>query len=284
MSKTYQELIEEIKTDALISIAMGIKNQTAPFLRHQEPENMARAYNGGTGASYSGINSLLLDLKKAEKGYKENIWINAIQAQRLGADEKEINNAKGNWKEDSVKIHYIQKYKTEPIVTDKPLYDENGNQKLLKDGSPAYEFAKDEYGNIKTETIKLEQPILRVDRLYNIENFPSIDRSKIKDLNPELEQRHIYRATQDKKGYGVILQDIGEKLTPVTKEQIEEYFKAQNFHKPYDVTKGLNERQKEQVKALLNEKETQTQEKTQENKEEKKQEKTKAKTSRGKSR
>lgn len=199
MSKTYQELIEEIKTDALISIAMGIKNQTAPFLRHQEPENMARAYNGGTGASYSGINSLLLDLKKAEKGYKENIWINAIQAQRLGADEKEINNAKGNWKEDSVKIHYIQKYKTEPIVTDKPLYDENGNQKLLKDGSPAYEFAKDEYGNIKTETIKLEQPILRVDRLYNIENFPSIDRSKIKDLNPELEQRHIYRATQDKK-------------------------------------------------------------------------------------
>lgn len=82
----------------------------------------------------------------------------------------------------------------------------------------------------------------------------------------------------------MILQDIEEKLTPVTKEQIEEYFKAQNFHKPYDVTKGLNERQKEQVKALLNEKKTQTQEKTQENKEEKKQEKTKAKTSRGKSR
>jgi len=246
--RSYEEMIEGIKNNAIISIATSIKNQNAPFLKHQNVEDLQRAYNANTGASYSGINSLLLDIKKAEMGYETNQWVNTAQAKMLGATEEEINAAKSKWQENSLKIHYIQTKEKVPVFSDKPLLDQDGNQRTLKDGSPAFEYARDENGKVLYETRDIE-PVLKEERLYNIANFPSIKKERIKDLNPEIERMHIYQHSKKenaKKSMGVILQDIADKLHSITREQIETYFKAQNFKKDYDVPQALNERQKEQ--------------------------------------
>lgn len=300
--RSYEEMIESIKQNAVATIGQSIigkvlkdennqpiKNENgkvkrgpsfAPFLRHQEAENLSRAYNANTGASYSGINSLLLDIKKAEMGYETNQWVNTLQAQMLGATKEEIEAAKSKWQENSVKIHYIQTKERVPLYSDKPLLDKKTNQpRYLKDGSPAFEYAyemvqkKDKDGNLvfkenekgekEPEMVKKQlfetkeiAPVLKEERLYNIANFPSIKQERIKALNPEIERMHIYQHSKKenaKKSIGVILEDIADKLHPVTREQIENYFKAQNFKKDYDVPQALNERQKEQVNIMVNE-------------------------------
>ncbi|HIV49339.1 MAG TPA: ArdC family protein [Candidatus Helicobacter avicola] len=251
--RSYEEMIEGIKNNAIISIATSIKNQNAPFLKHQNVEDLQRAYNANTGASYSGINSLLLDIKKAEMGYETNQWVNTLQAQMLGASKEEIEAAKSKWQENSVKIHYIQTKERIPVYSDRPLLDQDGNQRILKDGSPAFEYARDENDKIKYETKDIT-PVLKEERLYNIANFPSIKQEKIKALNPEIERMHIYKHSKKenaKKSMGVILEDIADKFYPVTREQIETYFKAQNFKKDYDVPQALNDRQKEQINTIV---------------------------------
>lgn len=248
----YEELIEQIKTNAVISIAASIKSQKAPFLRHQNANDMSRAYNGATGMPFNGINSLLLDIKKAEMGYKNNQWITLQQAKMLGANEQEINAAKENWQKNAVSIHFVQKKEAVPVYSNEPLLDKEGNQVVKKNGEPAFKFATDEKGNVLYETKDIE-PTLKRELLYNIENFPSIDRSRIKELNVEKEQKHIYRHLKEQQAgvKSVILEDIAEKLTPVTKEQIETYFKAQNYKQDYSVPKSLNQKQKEQIEQIV---------------------------------
>lgn len=70
---------------------------------------------------------------------------------------------------------------------------------------------------------------------------------------PKKEQKHIYRHLKEQEAgvKSVILQDIADKLTSVTREQIETYFKAQNFKQDYVMPKGLNEKQKEQVEQIV---------------------------------
>ena len=197
---------------------------------------------------------MLLEIKKSEMGYETNQWVNALQAQMLGASKEEIEAAKSKWQENSVKIHYIQTKERIPVYSDRPLLDQDGNQRTLKDGSPAFEYARDENDKIKYETKDIT-PVLKEERLYNIANFPSIKKERIKDLNPEIERMHIYQHSKKenaKKSMGVILEDIADKLHPVTREQIEIYFKAQNFKKDYDVPQALNERQNERQKEQIN--------------------------------
>lgn len=251
---TYQELIEKIKTNTIVTIATSIKEQKAPFLKNQNAANMQRAYNATTGMPFSGINSLMLDIKKAEMGYENNQWITLQQAKMLGANEQEINMAKENWQKNAVSIHFIQKKEAVPVYSNEPYLDENGKQITKKDGSLAFKFATDENGKMIYETKDIE-PVLRRENLYNIDNFPSIDRNRLKELNVEKEQKHIYRHLKEQKAgvKSVILEDIADKLTSVTREQIETYFKAQNFKQDYVVPKGLNEKQKEQVAKVVNE-------------------------------
>ena len=47
------------------------------------------------------------------------------------------------------------------------------------------------------------------------------------------------------------MQDIESRLNPVTAEQIQQYFKAQNLKVDYQVPKGLNERQKQEIQKLI---------------------------------
>ncbi|TLD86480.1 DUF1738 domain-containing protein [Helicobacter sp. MIT 03-1614] len=250
----YEELIEQIKTNAVASIAASIKSQKAPFLRHQNASDMSRAYNAATGMPFNGINSLLLDIKKAEMGYTSNQWVSLTQANMLGAAPQEIEAAKTNWQKNAVSTHFIQKKEVKPIYSNEPLLDKEGNQVVKKNGEPAFKFATDEKGNVLYETKDIE-PTLKRELLYNIENFPSIDRSRIKELNVQKEYKHIYKHSKEQQAgvKSVILEDIAEKLTPVTKEQIETYFKAQNYKQDYSVPKSLNQKQKEQVAKIVNE-------------------------------
>ncbi|MDE7235264.1 MULTISPECIES: ArdC family protein [Helicobacter] len=247
----YEELIEQIKTNAVVSIAASIKSQKAPFLRHQNASDMSRAYNAATGMPFNGINSLLLDIKKAEMGYTSNQWVSLTQANMLGAAPQEIEAAKTNWQKNAVSTHFIQKKEVKPIYSNEPLLDKEGNQVVKKNGEPAFKFATDEKGNVLYETKDIE-PTLKRELLYNIENFPSIDRSRIKELNVQKEYKHIYKHSKEQQAgvKSVILEDIAEKLTPVTKEQIETYFKAQNYKQDYSVPKSLNQKQKEQVEQI----------------------------------
>ncbi len=305
--KSYEEMIESIKKNAVAAIGQSIAGKVlkdengqaivdengkvqrgqsfAPFLRHQDAKDMQRAYNATTGASYSGINSLLLDIKKAEMKYETNQWVNTAQAKMLGATEEEINAAKSKWQENSLKIHYVQTKERVPLFSDNPLLDKKTNQRrYLKNGSPAFEYAyemvqkKDKDGNLvfkenekgekEPEMVKKQlfetrdiTPVLKEERLYNIAEFPSIDKAKIKPLNPEIERMHIYQHSREgNRSMGVILEDIADKLHPVTRDQIETYFKAQNFKKDYDVPQALNERQKEQVNNMINDALKKTQE------------------------
>ena len=228
----YEELIEQIKTNAVVSIAASIKSQKAPFLRHQNASDMSRAYNAATGMPFNGINSLLLDIKTAEMGYTSNQWVSLTQANMLGAAPQEIEAAKTNWQKNAVSTHFIQKKEVKPIYSNEPLLDKEGNQVVKKNGEPAFKFATDEKGNVLYETKDIE-PTLKRELLYNIENFPSIDRSRIKELNVQKEYKHIYKHSKEQQAgvKSVILEDIAEKLTPVTKEQIETYFKAQTLNK-----------------------------------------------------
>lgn len=270
----YEELIEQIKTNAVISIATSIKSQKAPFLRHQNASDMSRAYNAATGMPFNGINSLLLDIKKAEMGYKSNQWVSLTQANMLGAAPQEIEAAKTNWQKNAVSTHFIQKKEVQPIYSTEPLLDKEGNQIIKKNGEPAFKFATDEKGNVLYETKDIE-PTLKRELLYNIENFPSIDRSHIKELNVQKEYKHIYKHSREQEAgvKSVILEDIAERLTPITKEQIETYFKAQNYKQDYSVPKSLNQKQKEQVEQIAtqiikkqDEKATKVQKPTQEQK------------------
>ena len=61
-----------ITTNVVATIASSIKNQHAPFMRDIKAQNFERAFNPTNGNSWEGLNSLMLDIKKAEKKYPSN--------------------------------------------------------------------------------------------------------------------------------------------------------------------------------------------------------------------
>lgn len=313
VEKTYEKMIEDIKTNAITTIATSIAgkkqkdengvnivdengrevrgNSFAPFLRDQKAENLQRAYNASTGNAFMGINSLLLDIKKAEFGYQTNQWVTLRQARMLGASEADIQKAQEQWQEKSVQTHFVNTkiavpaYEKDENGNKIPLLDKEGNQRyaLDKDGNrkldengnsiPLYKFKyedtniqlKDKDGKLlfnednqpimkqkQVFEIQNVEPKLDTNRLYNLAEFPSVVKERVKPLNKESEYKHIYRHLHDeKKSKGVILQDL-EKISPTTREQIEHYFKAQNFKQDYKVPQALNERQKAQVAEIAN--------------------------------
>ncbi|STP11738.1 Uncharacterised protein [Helicobacter cinaedi] len=66
-ANTYEQVRESITTNVVATIASSIKNQHAPFMRDIKAQNFERAFNPTNGNSWEGLNSLMLDIKKAEK-------------------------------------------------------------------------------------------------------------------------------------------------------------------------------------------------------------------------
>ncbi len=178
-----------------------------------KPNN--RAYNGNAGNAYNGLNSLILDAKQHENGYESNVWVGLDDALKLGANPKEVEHIKNNTKSknnpngfyDKASIAYIRDYEMRYVkARDEqgnliPLKDKEGNLKHYSNGEVIYENEKvpqrDKEGNIKymqdgktpfyefkKEKIDIE-PTLEIKNLYNVNVFQTLDKTKLKELDPK---------------------------------------------------------------------------------------------------
>ncbi|WP_317373104.1 ArdC family protein [Helicobacter canis] len=253
----FKAKFESIKQSAVAEIATAIMRKDAPFLQNVSKEKLQqRAYNASNGLAYEGVNSLLLDIKQAQHGYASNEWISLEEAQKLGASKDEIQNIRDTWRENyadkCAKVHYLQKtamvnaHKLDEFGQKIPLKNDQGEQRIGKNGEPLFEYdgqvktnpkTGKSYFEIKQERITLEQPILRTELLYNVEEFKSIDKEKIRELNTQQVKKHLLKNLQEHQNGNdrtrVFFEDLKESLYPETAKQIESYFKAQSFEKDY---------------------------------------------------
>lgn len=163
---------EMIKANLAYQLNRAVVNGTSVlFERHskeslQDEKNIA--HSGFSGNAYSGINALLLDNMKNERGYKRNVWLNANEAMRMGANlGKGLEKLKGL---PYVEIHTIQTESTHAVRNDKG------------------EIIRDSQGKAILETTTMDRPQLNTHRVYNIEDIARIGGFKmgmVKPLNKE---------------------------------------------------------------------------------------------------
>lgn len=253
----------------LKEIAESIKNGYAPFT--QEVQNLSKPYNGSNGLPYTNLNSLMLDIKKKQYGYEDNIWISLNDARFLKASEEEIKSIFNNKEIPKAQVSYIKTFKIEFVYQlDKdgnkiPMLDQNGNQLMNKNGKPLFKIAtepqldKDGIPKLNSKTgepyfryvskkIPID-PTLETTFLYNIKEFKTIDRSRIKPLNQEQEYKNFIHHSKDfdSSNSFLIFQDIEKNLRDHTAGQIISYLKAQNNNTSYVPPVSLNETQKIQA-------------------------------------
>lgn len=250
-------------------IAEAIKNDYAPFTK--EAQNLPKAYNGSNGLPYTNLNSLMLDIKKNQHGYEDNVWISLNDARFLKADKEEINAIFNNKDIPKAQVSYIKTFEIEFVhKLDKngkkiPLKDQDGNHLMSKNGEPLFEIAKEEkldqngFPIINPNTNQPDykyvtkknpiEPTLETRFLYNIKEFKTIDKSRIKPLNKDQEYKNFIRHSKDfdSSKSSLIFQDIEKYLRSHTAGQIATYLKAQNNNTSYTPPTGLNETEKIQV-------------------------------------
>lgn len=275
-NEQFKAKFEEIKNNAIAEIVSAIKRKDAPFLHDVKKESIQRAYNASTGLAYEGINSLLIDIKQAEHQYPTNQWLSLDEAQKLGVQEDELAHIRQNWKEEyaekCIKVHYLQKTKFEPVYKlDEqgqkiPLLDDEGNQRIGKNGKPLFEYDGEVKTNPKTgktyfeakmQKVMLENPILHTDLLYNVAEFKSLDKEKIRPLNEEMVKKHLLinlkaqENGQDRTR--VFFENLKDQLYPNTIAQIEHYLKAQSFEKDYIAkhTEGIRPQAEKEVNKAI---------------------------------
>lgn len=101
---------------------------------------------------------------KNERGYKRNVWLNANEAMRMGANlGKGLEKLKGL---PFVEIHTIQTESTHAVRNDKN------------------EIMRDSEGKAILETTKMDRPQLNTHRVYNIEDIAKISGFKVGLVKP----------------------------------------------------------------------------------------------------
>ncbi|PAF50479.1 ArdC-like ssDNA-binding domain-containing protein [Helicobacter sp. 13S00477-4] len=254
-------------------ISQSIKGKYAPFT--EESQILQKAYNASNGLPYTNLNSLILDIKQKEHNYKENAWITLKDARFLGAENQEINEIFKNKDIPKAQISYIKTFeinfidKLDKFGNKIPLSDINGNPKLDKNGNHLYqkelEPQRDKAGNIKVNPKTNEpymkyktqktiiEPTLETQILYNISEFKTLDKKRIKSLNQDQEYKNFIRHKQDfdSTKSNLIFQDIEANLYPQTASQILTYLKAQNNNTSYTPPIKLNDLQQRQVEQKI---------------------------------
>lgn len=211
---THEERKESFNNYAKYNIIQAIKSKSAPWLEAKNAKELqhTRPFNAQTGRPYEGLNAILLESKQKELGYENGSWITAKQANFLGAKltGEQLKQMQG------VKISYIKTKEATKVLDKKgspktkPQVDKNGNTKINpKTNKPYYDFVYD----IK----ELPAPILETTTLYHTSQIPSLDKSRLKELDLSLnEPKDI--TTNYLKGIG---------LTEHTQNQISNYLQAQ---------------------------------------------------------
>ncbi len=192
-----------------------------------KPNN--RAYNGNAGNAYNGLNSLILDAKQHENGYESNVWVGLDDALKLGANPKEVEHIKNNTKSknnpngfyDKASIAYIRDYEMHYVkARDEqgnliPLKDKEGNIKYMQDGkTPFYEFKK--------EKIDIE-PTLEIKNLYNVNVFQTLDKTKLKELDPKTLRTQYISNTFSMNNQNLVIYDLSKHLNEKQYNKVLDY-------------------------------------------------------------
>ncbi|MFA4717250.1 DUF1738 domain-containing protein [Helicobacter pylori] len=192
-----------------------------------KPNN--RAYNGNAGNAYNGLNSLILDAKQHENGYESNVWVGLDDALKLGANPKEVEHIKNNTKSknnpngfyDKASIAYIRDYEMRYVkARDEqgnliPLKDKEGNIKYMQDGkTPFYEFKK--------EKIDIE-PTLEIKNLYNVNVFQTLDKTKLKELDPKTLRTQYVSKTFSMDNQNLVIYDLSKHLNEKQYNKVLDY-------------------------------------------------------------
>ncbi|WRB86133.1 DUF1738 domain-containing protein [Helicobacter pylori] len=192
-----------------------------------KPNN--RAYNGNAGNAYNGLNSLILDAKQHENGYESNVWVGLDDALKLGANPKEVEHIKNNTKSknnpngfyDKASIAYIRDYEMRYVkARDEqgnliPLKDKEGNLKYMQDGkTPFYEFKK--------EKIDIE-PTLEIKNLYNVNVFQTLDKTKLKELDPKTLRTQYISNTFSMNNQNLVIYDLSKHLNEKQYNKVLDY-------------------------------------------------------------
>ncbi len=188
-----------------------------------------RAYNGNAGNAYNGLNSLILDAKQHENGYESNVWVGLDDALKLGANPKEVEYIKNNTKSknnpngfyDKASIAYIRDYEMRYVkARDEqgnliPLKDKEGNIKYMQDGkTPFYEFKK--------EKIDIE-PTLEIKNLYNVNIFQTLDKTKLKELDPKTLRTQYISNTFSMNNQNLVIYDLSKHLNEKQYNKVLDY-------------------------------------------------------------
>ncbi|RKV18249.1 ArdC family protein [Helicobacter pylori] len=192
-----------------------------------KPNN--RAYNGNAGNAYNGLNSLILDAKQHENSYESNVWVGLDDALKLGANPKEVEHIKNNTKSknnpngfyDKASIAYIRDYEMRYVkARDEqgnliPLKDKEGNIKYMQDGkTPFYEFKK--------EKIDIE-PTLEIKNLYNVNVFQTLDKTKLKELDPKTLRTQYISNTFSMNNQNLVIYDLSKHLNEKQYNKVLDY-------------------------------------------------------------
>ncbi|MFP6040162.1 ArdC family protein [Helicobacter pylori] len=212
-----------------------------------------RAYNGNAGNAYNGLNSLILDAKQHENGYESNVWVGLDDALKLGANPKEVEHIKNNTKSknnpngfyDKASIAYIRDYEMRYVkARDEqgnliPLKDKEGNLKYYSNGEVIYENEKvpqrDKEGNIKymqdgktpfyefkKEKIDIE-PTLEIKNLYNVNVFQTLDKTKLKELDPKTLRTQYISNTFSMNNQNLVIYDLSKHLNEKQYNKVLDY-------------------------------------------------------------
>ncbi len=192
-----------------------------------------RAYNGNVGNAYNGLNALILDAKQHENGYESNVWVGLDDALKLGANPKEVEHIKNNTKSknnkegiyDKASIAYIRDYIRDYEMRyvkarDEqgnliPLKDKEGNIKYMQDGkTPFYEFKK--------EKIDIE-PTLEIKNLYNVNVFQTLDKTKLKELDPKTLRTQYISNTFSMNNQNLVIYDLSKHLNEKQYNKVLDY-------------------------------------------------------------
>ncbi|EAI8716058.1 DUF1738 domain-containing protein [Campylobacter jejuni] len=205
-------------------IAKAIKEKATFWGKDMSKKDIDNSmpYNASKGIAYTGQTSALLRAVSELNGYEKPSFLTMKQANFLGGTLKKQLDENGKpvltksgkeAYEQGVKIallkteSYIPKLDENGQTMTRAIKDQNGNQKIGKDGKPMFE--------IVTEKIYHKTPILETVTLYHTSQFDNLKMDKLKER--DLESLEKLRDSIKKSNYdtrpNINNLGLGEKVT-----------------------------------------------------------------------
>ncbi|EAH4727484.1 DUF1738 domain-containing protein [Campylobacter jejuni] len=205
-------------------IAKAIKEKATFWGKDMSKKDIDNSmpYNASKGIAYTGQTSALLRVVSELNGYEKPSFLTMKQANFLGGTLKKQLDENGKpvltksgkeAYEQGVKIallkteSYVPKLDENGQTMTRAIKDQNGNQKIGKDGKPMFE--------IVTEKIYHKTPILETVTLYHTSQFDNLKMDKLKER--DLESLEKLRDSIKKSNYdtrpNINNLGLGEKVT-----------------------------------------------------------------------